>query len=158
METGLFEIQAKQLEEYGRLCRPQKLSMLCSDALTRSVTIGTRRQTASRTQQLCPAPVRNLLKPRLIPPVELARCFLRLANLPNFALDRLSRYEATLWRQAGRILYALDALDRRKPQERRRPSRADDWRELGIVDDELAPPANIGQAETNTIKTNKACC
>jgi hypothetical protein len=52
------------------------------------------------------------------PPVEFARCFLRLANLPNFALDRLSRYEATLWRQAGRILFALDALDRRKPQER----------------------------------------
>jgi hypothetical protein len=45
---------------------------------------------------------------------------LRLANLPNFALDRLSRYEATLWRQAGQILFALDALDRRKPQERKR--------------------------------------
>ena len=52
--------------------------------------------------------------------VELTRCFLRLANLPNFALDRLSRYEATLWRQAGQILFALDALDRRKPQERKR--------------------------------------
>jgi hypothetical protein len=52
--------------------------------------------------------------------IEFARCFLRLANLPNFALDRLSRYEATLWRQAGRILYALETLDRRKPQERRR--------------------------------------
>jgi len=54
------------------------------------------------------------------PTVELTRCFLRLANLPNFALDRLSRYEATLWRQAGQILFALDALDRRKPQERKR--------------------------------------
>jgi hypothetical protein len=53
-------------------------------------------------------------------PVELTRCFLRLANLPNLALDRLSRYEATLWRQAGQILFALDALDRRKPQERKR--------------------------------------
>ena len=52
--------------------------------------------------------------------VEFARCFLRLANLPNFALDRLSRYEATLWRQARRILLALDALDRRKPHERAR--------------------------------------
>ena len=30
----------------------------------------------------------------------------------NFVLDRLSHYEATLWRQAGQIL-ALDALDRR---------------------------------------------
>jgi len=52
--------------------------------------------------------------------VEFARCFLRLANLPNFALDRLSRYEAMLWRRLGRILFALDALDRRKPRERRR--------------------------------------
>ena len=51
---------------------------------------------------------------------EFARCFLRLANLPNFALDRLSRYEASLWRQADRILYALETLDRRKPQQRRR--------------------------------------
>src|SRR5208283_230746 len=30
------------------------------------------------------------------------------------------RYEAILWRQAGQILFALDALDRRKPQERGR--------------------------------------
>jgi hypothetical protein len=34
--------------------------------------------------------------------------------------DRLSRYEATLWRQVRQVLLALDALDRRKPQERRR--------------------------------------
>jgi hypothetical protein len=54
------------------------------------------------------------------PAVEFARCFMRLANLPNFALDRLSRYETNLWRQAGRILYALEMLDRRKPQERTR--------------------------------------
>ena len=49
------------------------------------------------------------------PAAELARCFLSLANLPNYALDRLSRYEASLWRQAGQILFALDVLDRRKP-------------------------------------------
>ncbi len=54
------------------------------------------------------------------PNADLARCFLRLANLPNYALDRLSRYEATLWRQVRQILFALDALDRRKPQERGR--------------------------------------
>jgi hypothetical protein len=47
---------------------------------------------------------------------------LRESNLPNFALDRLSRYETNLWRQAGRILHALEMLDRRKPQERRRSS------------------------------------
>ena len=54
------------------------------------------------------------------PFVELARCFLRLANLPNFVFDRLSRYEATIWRQVAQVLFALDNLDRRKPLERRR--------------------------------------
>jgi hypothetical protein len=53
----------------------------------------------------------------------------------NFALDRLSRYEAILWRQVRQILSALDALDRRKPQERRRRSRVDDRAELPISDD-----------------------
>ena len=62
--------------------------------------------------------------------VEFARCFLRLANLPNFALDRLSRYEATLWRQVRQTLLALDALDRRKPQERGRRSHFGDRFEL----------------------------
>ena len=68
------------------------------------------------------------------PTAELARCFLRLANLPNYALDRLSRYEATLWRQAGQILFALDALDRRKPQDRRRRCRVDSRQELPAYD------------------------
>ena len=62
---------------------------------------------------------------QVAPDVELARCFLRLCNLPNYALDRLSRYEAILWRQAGQILFALNNLDRRKPHERMRRS---SWR------------------------------
>jgi hypothetical protein len=41
--------------------------------------------------------------------------FVRLSNLPTYPLDRLSRYEATLWRQACQILFALQCLDRRKP-------------------------------------------
>jgi hypothetical protein len=56
------------------------------------------------------------------PAIEFAGCFWHLANLPIFAFDRLSRYEATLWRQGGWILYALETLDRRKPHERRRCS------------------------------------
>jgi hypothetical protein len=58
----------------------------------------------------------------ILPAIPRSTCalFLRLANLPNFALDRLSRYETTLWRQAGQILLALDALDRRKPLQSRR--------------------------------------
>jgi hypothetical protein len=57
--------------------------------------------------------------PSVDPYADLMHCSFRFTNLPDFALDRLSRYEATLWRQAGQVLFALDALDRRKPQERR---------------------------------------
>jgi hypothetical protein len=38
---------------------------------------------------------------------NLVQCFLRLANSPNFAFDRLSRYESNLWRQAEHIMLAL---------------------------------------------------
>jgi hypothetical protein len=55
------------------------------------------------------------------PTSDPAACsFLRLADLPNFALDRLSRYEAALCRQVGQLLFALNALDLRMPQERTR--------------------------------------
>jgi hypothetical protein len=69
---------------------------------------------------------------QVTPDLEPARCFFRLCDLPNYALDRFSRYEAILWRQAKQILYALDVSDRRKPQERRRRSCVDDRRELPI--------------------------
>ena len=48
-----------------------------------------------------------------------ADCFLRLAALPTFPLDRLNRYERTLWRQARHIMITLESLRRRKPQPRR---------------------------------------
>jgi hypothetical protein len=51
---------------------------------------------------------------------DLTRSFVRLSNLPTYPLDRLSRYEATLWRQACQTLFALQILDRRKPWERGR--------------------------------------
>ena len=40
----------------------------------------------------------------------IADCFLRLADLPSCALDRLSRYEHVLWRQARQILFTLESL------------------------------------------------
>lgn len=42
------------------------------------------------------------------PALELATCFLHLARRPDHALDRLSRYELRLWRQASRIILILD--------------------------------------------------
>jgi len=126
METGLFEIQAQHLSEYGR--NRQLLPDSCDvihavfrraasiHAYEASHNAASDTETVSVPDSAMKTDARN---------IEFARCFLRLANLPNFALDRLSRYEATLWRQASRILFVLDALDRRKPQERRqRPARA----------------------------------
>jgi hypothetical protein len=51
---------------------------------------------------------------------DIGDCFLRLAELPTFALDRLSRYEHLLWRQARQIVFTLESLRRRK----RAPSRS----------------------------------
>jgi hypothetical protein len=51
---------------------------------------------------------------------DIADCFLRLVALPTFALDRLSRYEHLLWRQARQIVFTLESLRRRK----RQPSRS----------------------------------
>ena len=47
---------------------------------------------------------------------DIADSFLRLAALPTFALDRLSRYEHLLWRQARQIVLTLESLRRRKRQ------------------------------------------
>jgi hypothetical protein len=101
METGLFEIQAEHLRDYrqSHQLRPDSLDVV--QALFRRAASGRGVESGG-------------------PAIEFAQCFLRLANLPTFALDRLSRYEATLWRQVGRIIFALDGLDRRKSQERMR--------------------------------------
>ncbi len=117
METGLFEIQADYLREVRQTRQSQpniyaRLGWAHSgdddpDRVPHGITNGTEARLGSEPETVDPA-------------ADLARCFLRLANLASYALDRLSRYEAILWRQAGQILFALNALERRKPQERRR--------------------------------------
>ncbi len=117
IETGLFEIQADHLSNFRktRQISPASREIVCalfdanSDRQAAPLDLGNAAQISPASAQV-----------QVAPDVELARCFLRLCNLPNYALDRLSRYEATLWRQAGQILFALDNLDRRKPQERMR--------------------------------------
>ena len=44
---------------------------------------------------------------------DIAISFLRLANLDNDIVDRLSRYQAALWRQLAHPFFALQALKRR---------------------------------------------
>jgi hypothetical protein len=120
METGLFEIQAEHLRDYRQ-------ARLLPDS--RSVihpVFGRPDATGREPQPLLHNRINNVEAVPVSgresddPVIEFARCFLRLANLPNFALDRLSRHETAHWRQAGQILFALGALDRRKPKERNR--------------------------------------
>ena len=137
VETGLFAIEASDLS--GRV------PMSRVDPSSREIVYAVfRRKDAPRidrdpTPDSLPTAANALAKSdphgiasNVSPAADLAHCFLRLADLPGFALDRLSRYELMLWRQVDQILIALDALDRRKPQERgrrflfRRPSRAAD--------------------------------
>jgi hypothetical protein len=122
METALFQIQAEHLSGFKQAVHPASREVVYAlfgradsvsfdrDPQSHGVTNGT---------EVVPSSVPESVGSAVDPTAELARCFLRLANLPNYALDRLSRYEATLWRQAGQILFALDALDRRRPHDRR---------------------------------------
>jgi hypothetical protein len=47
------------------------------------------------------------------PSRDIAISYLRLANLDNELVDRLSRYEAGLWRQLVQMLFALQTLKQR---------------------------------------------
>ena len=47
------------------------------------------------------------------PSRDVALSYLRLVNLNNELIDRLSRYEGDLWRQTVQTLFALQALKRR---------------------------------------------
>ena len=118
IETGLFEIQANHLSGFRQARQALPSSRAVYAMLDRGDPTSHDRDLASHGVTNATESVQTAgLNPVALivdPTVE------RLANLPNFALDRLNRYEATLWRQAGQILFALDALDRRKPQERKR--------------------------------------
>jgi hypothetical protein len=50
---------------------------------------------------------------------EIGDRFLHLAELPTFPLDRLSRYEHLLWRQARQLVFTLESLRRHRHQPKR---------------------------------------
>jgi hypothetical protein len=117
METGLFEIHAGRLSHnpgaYQLLSGTQEVTRKAESNGCRVNEVernGIDQPAALTVEQIKSEPET----------FEFAGCFLRLANLPNFALDRLSRHEATLCRQASLILFALNALNHQKPHERPR--------------------------------------
>ena len=107
IESGLFKIQAKQLLQFRR---------------RRRAYLGTeedmRRQGNDPNGDLDAGS--RLTADTANQSNAVTHSFLRLTNLPTYPLDRLSRYEATLWRQACQILLTLRSFDHRKPWEKLR--------------------------------------
>ena len=119
IESGLFKIQARQLLQFrqSRQAHRKRQEMINSmyqnavptnEPLERSEMKSAKGVDAS----LPSSPERSDV------PDDLASSFVRLCNLPTYPLDRLARYEATLWRQACQALFTLQSLGRRKPTRR----------------------------------------
>jgi hypothetical protein len=127
IETGLFEIQADHLRAFRRARQVNPASRAAIHTMFGRPPSGSfDRDPAvhhvAKETELVPSAGPKSPGPVVDPTTEAARCFLRLVNLPNYVFDRLSRYEVSLWRQIGQMLFALDTLDRSKPHERRRHS------------------------------------
>ena len=123
IETGLFDIQADHLGEFrkARQVHPASRDIVYAvfaNAHSAGIDHDPAAHGVMNTIPAASSSEAHSVEPLADPGIELARCYLRLANLPTYPLDRLSRYEATLWRQVAQILFALDNLDRRKPLDR----------------------------------------
>jgi hypothetical protein len=121
IESGLFKIQARQLLRFRQRRqqhqdRQKIIETMCRDAVP--ISRGVQLDQQDRADDIDDSSRSALAQADQSD--DLTRSFVRLSNLPTYPLDRLSRYEAALWRQACQILFALQFLDRRKPWERAR--------------------------------------
>jgi hypothetical protein len=114
LESGLFSIQAEHLLQFRHRRRTEKSQESIDNHLRFAGVSGNGDQTNFGSS----AGSENwtlLNSEPVVQADDLTRSFVRLSNLPTYPLDRLSRYEATLWRQACQILFTLRYLDTRKP-------------------------------------------
>jgi len=108
IETGVLRMQSEILHAF-RSCR-QKMAQ-AGEAEGSEVSAGHREDAffnVEGAQVLGPD-----ARAAKIPSRDIAVSFLRLANLDSELVDRLSRYEAGLWRQLVQTLFALQTLKRR---------------------------------------------
>ena len=116
IESGLFKIQAKQLLRFRQLRRGSEERQEITGSTYRNIAASRDGDELAAGMESGPTSISTAANPY----DDLTQAFVRLSNLPTYPLDRLSRYEATLWRQARQILFTLQRLDRRKPWERLR--------------------------------------
>jgi hypothetical protein len=112
IETGLFKLQARQLLQFRARSyrgRQKIIDSMCRHAVAIEGDI--------QEDQEEPPTSFDPGSPKgpTDPSDDLTRTFVRLNDLPTYPLDRLSRYEAALWRQVWQILFTLECLRRRKP-------------------------------------------
>jgi len=109
IESGLFKIQAKHLLQFRQRRQAYQERQKIIDSTHRNA-LATEEDMQQdheelRGSTLDPGPS-STVEP-VDPSDDLTLAFVRLSNLPTCPLDRLSRYEATLWRQACQILFTL---------------------------------------------------
>jgi hypothetical protein len=115
IESGLFKIQAKYLLQFRQRRRARQDRQEIIDA---STEMPSRPVAHFRPDQ---DDLEGGLETDSASPVmsadqfdDITHSFVRLSDLPTYPLDRLSRYEGTLWRQARQTLIVLQCLDRRR--------------------------------------------
>lgn len=120
IETGLFRLQARQLLRFRNAQRSLWRPGRANDLHTRISQDG-----ATQEAQDSPSAGPQGLSTSKVEAGGqsdgLTGSFVRLTNLPTCPLDRLSRYEVTLWRQACQILLTLQCLSRRSSRRIRLP-------------------------------------
>jgi hypothetical protein len=121
IESGLFKIQARHLLQFRQSRRAHQKQQNIIDSMYRDAVVaeGDMRHTENEPTNNLEAASQLSAEP-IDQSDDVTRSFLRLSNLPTYPLDRLSRYEATLWRQACQILFTLQCLERRRPWKRLR--------------------------------------
>jgi hypothetical protein len=117
IESGLFTIQARHLLQFRQRRQAQQARQNIIDSMYRDA-VATEETMREHEDEPDTGSQSNVAFADQAD--DLTRAFVRLTNLPTYPLDRLSRYEATLWRQACQILFALRCLEQRKPWERPR--------------------------------------
>ena len=114
IETGLFKIQAEHLLEFRQRNQTQTRSKSANN-ICKFAFIPETSDHQNNDPSACREDLPTSKLDQDVRPDELTRSYVRLSNLTTFPLDRLSRYEATLWRQACQILFTLRCLDQRRP-------------------------------------------
>jgi hypothetical protein len=124
IESGLFKNEAQHLRRFRPRGKTQHQSHLAIiDRFDRGAVANGDDPSIGGQETCCDSDV-DATSPSTREPADafddLTLSFVRLTRLPTYPLDRLNRYEASLWRQTRQVLVALQRLDRCRHWERPR--------------------------------------